>query len=391
MRRFAFALAILLALSAAAPALAAGPRPPLVSELGRDFLTGARYYEATVGGWMRGLLSILGFFQKAGDALKDQSCSQTTRCAEGLTCLNFCDGNGCVHFEKRCEPAPKTVLVLGAGSPCDTGNLCADGTACVRVCPAGLTCDVSTRCVPPAIPGDACAADTDCKAACAKLPYPPIGPAAYVARCASKRCACDPVSIIANAPRVACPGTAVSALVCPTGTAPACTPSTACASGACDPVRTCLAAPEYGGSCANDAECAAASCPAGAQPFCGEDQKCKCRRAVTEKISCATAADCGSAGCAPDELMACVSGACACAPAGATTSCKTVSDCSANCPENYEPACNDNRCVCQHTAENVPVACKSVADCGAVACPSGYDKGCLNAVCACSRTVPAPY
>ncbi len=382
MRRFAFAVILAFTLAAASPAMAAPASGSLVSSFGRNFTTGARYYVQTVEGWMHALLSFLGLESRFAVVDENDACTQESRCSEGLVCLNVCEGNACERFEKRCVRGPATVLVLGTASICNGDNLCVDGTDCVRVCPRGATCTATHRCLKTSSSLRSCTTDTECKAVCATLSMPPIGPSAYVARCASDGCACDPIEIDPNAKRIACPGTERPPLVCSSGTTQAC----AVSSDGGAPLETCVAAPEYGGTCFDSGECANAACPEGSQPFCSDDQRCKCRTSETQVVACQSASECSAAGCASNEIPACISGACACAPAGATTACKTVSECSNDCPQGFSAACENERCLCQRTIENVPVSCQSVSDCGPVACPANYEKACLNAVCACTHT-----
>lgn len=388
MRR-AFA-AVLLALSlAAAPVQAAGPRD-FIASIPRDFVTGARFYAETVGGWISRLLDLLGISERIAIVPEGGACDQGSRCTLGLVCVNACDGADCEIYGKRCLKGPERVDVLGEYSLCDKDDLCAGDAFCTRTCPVGADCGGEThRCMRPLEPKTACTSPDDCLTACAKIPFAPIGPSALVASCGQGGCRCSPVEIDPLAPRVACPDGTAANIVCPTGTHPACTPA-ACPSGICPPYLTCLASPAYGGTCVADDECADAACPEAASPFCDPSEKaCRCRSTAVTTIACATPADCSAASaCGAGEVAACVDGACACAPAGIVTSCASASECSAECPAGYGPACVEGQCACQRVTENVPVACASVAECGGVSCPAGFDKACIDAKCACTRQVP---
>ncbi|WKZ29425.1 MAG: hypothetical protein QY323_01695 [Patescibacteria group bacterium] len=380
MRRFVLAFTLSLTLLSAAPAFAAEGSKPFFSEIGRHFLTGARFYGNTISNLSWKLMVRLGFDRFFSTTGEGGLCDQSTRCAEGLVCLNTCKEASCARFEKHCVIGPASVPVVGASSICGAENLCVDGTECLRVCPVGATCSASHRCVAIRRPGLACSDDLDCKASCGALSAPEIGPGAYAARCDQGSCACDPVEITPNAERMAC-GTSTVLLGCPTST------FQACARGENgQPYATCLTSPEYGGMCFEDAECSAAACPEGATPFCDESRACKCRATETNVIACSNNDECSASICAQNEIAACVSGACACAPAGVTSACTTTSDCSTECPSGFEAACEQSTCVCQRTQENVPVACQTVADCGAVTCLGDFQKTCLDNVCACTRT-----
>ncbi len=327
---------VILSLIAAAPAYAKVPSPPLPARIARDFVTGARFYGDAVAAWMDAFLSLLGLRQR---------------------------------------------IVVEEGGACTETTLCADGTSCLRVCPLGAPCSATSRCIKTRDVGGTCTADTECKAACAALPFSEINPSAYVARCISGSCTCKPVEILPDARRVGCPTSGQPVLSCPEGTQQGC--ATNDAGVAFD---TCLKAPEFGGTCFEDIECAAAGCPEGAAPFCDETGACKCRASEIKTIACASASECAAAGCGAGEIAACVSGACACAQAGQTASCKSTADCSTECPPGFSAACEQSRCACQRRIENVPVACKTVKECGSVSCPSTYEKTCLSDVCACTRT-----
>lgn len=381
--------AVILALSlAATPVQAKGPLD-FVTDIPRDFKTGAQFYFETVGGWFATLLDLLGLTEKLSIAGEGDACAQSTRCTLGLVCLNVCDGAGCDVYEKRCVDGPDRVDILGEYSRCDGGQLCADGTYCTRTCPVGADCGGGThRCMRPIEPGGSCTAADDCRTACGQFPFPPIGPSGYVARCAEGSCVCDVVELDPGAERTACPAGVKQELVCPAGTHQACTASS-CPSGACEPRLTCLTAPAYGGTCLEEAECSDAACAEGSSPFCdAADKRCKCRSTEILTISCATAADCSAAAaCGANEIQACVEGACACAPAVVVTTCTAASECSSNCPEGFGRACVEGQCACQRVTENVPVACETVDQCGGVSCPESYDKACIDAKCACTRTV----
>lgn len=382
MRRFFPALLITLTLFSAPPVFAAqGDSRPLYSEIGRHFMIGARFYGQTISGWAWMLLSRLGLSDRFAAVNEGQDCTQFSRCAEGLVCLNTCKESSCARFEKHCVIGPKTVPVLGASSICGAENLCVDGTSCLRVCPVGASCSASHRCVATRTPEEsACDTDLDCSSACGKLPAPEIGPGGYVARCTAGTCACDPIEISPTAARTTCPANTNIVLACPESTFQACAKGE---SGT--PFVTCLRAPEYGGICLQNEECERAACPEASVPFCDERGACKCRIAETSVVACQKASECAGTACGADEIAACVAGACACAPAGVTSSCTTVSDCSTECPSGYAAACEDATCVCQRTQGNAPVACQTTAECSSVSCPADYQKTCLNNVCACAR------
>ncbi len=388
MRSLFAALLVASSLLVAAPVRAAGPAD-VIASIPHDFMTGARFYFETVGGWFSSLLELLGLSERLRIASEGEGCSERTRCAPGLVCLNACDGADCEVYDKRCSQGPERVDILGEYSVCDTGNLCRDGTDCTRICPAGADCGgESHRCMRPVAVSGSCSADADCRAKCEAIPFPPIGPSAWRAQCVDGACGCAPVRIDPAAERVTCPDGTVGAFACPTGTREACTPA-ACPSGICPPYLTCLYAPAYGGTCFRDAGCADAACPEGASPFCDPDEKvCRCRSTEVTTISCTTPADCASAAaCGENEVAACIDGACACAPAAVVTSCTNAAECSSDCPEGFGPACVDGACACQRVTENVPVACETVEQCGGVSCPAGFDKACIDGACACTRTV----
>src|SRR5690348_4081517 len=104
------------------------------------FVTGARFYVATVGGWVSTLLDLLGLTEKLSIVGEGGLCTQRSRCTLGLVCLNACDGADCATYEKRCIKGPERVDVLGEFSLCGSSNLCADGTSCARTCPEGADC-----------------------------------------------------------------------------------------------------------------------------------------------------------------------------------------------------------------------------------------------------------
>lgn len=388
MRRAIFAL-LLAGSLLASPALAAGARPPIYLDVGRNFAAGAQFYFHTIGAWLDGLLGAIGLKGRSASSIEGTACQASSPCGSGLVCLNVCPGGSCDRLEKRCVKGANHVVVLGEFSPCSDKDLCTDGTSCARICPAGLDCgNDDYRCLKPVVPTGRCAADDDCTAVCAGLPFPPIGPSGYVASCVEGACRCQTQLALTGAPRVACPDSQVKNLSCPVGTWDACTPATDCPSGGCPPVLTCLTSPPYGGVCLVDAGCASAECPQGSEAFCGEDQHCKCRVKEVQTVACQTAADCAADVCASNEIAACVAGACACAPAGVVSSCQTAAECAA-CPPDYAPACQDGSCLCQKTTV-APVACQTVDECGAISCPEGFDKGCKDSVCVCARQVPQP-
>ncbi len=388
MRRIVF-IFLLSCTLLANPALASGTRPPIYRDIGRNFRTGATFYLQTLDGWFMAILSRLGWKTGASTLGEGTSCLTSTPCAPGLTCLNTCDDQDCRSFTKRCAKGIDRLAVLGEFSPCSNKDLCADGTECTRVCPTGATCSgPSNVCLKPPVPAGSCTSDADCVAVCGQSPFPPIGPAALAARCVQGACTCTPFKIEPSAERVACPEGSPGPIDCPVDTHAACA-RLACTDGNCPIAGTCLTAPAYGGACLDDAECASAECPQGAEAFCAnDDRRCKCRTQDIRAIPCQSAADCGDPSlCSKDEIRACVNGACACAPnAPAPSACRTVSDCSEDCPPGYAPGCDRNACVCQKTRV-APVACRTSQDCGSVSCPDGYDKACNESVCACTRQV----
>ena len=353
--RYAFA-AILIAFSLAAAPVQAKAPADFFKSIPHDFATGARFYFETVGGWLSDLFDLLGLSGKLTYVTEGGDCVQATRCSLGLVCVNDCEGGDCDVYAKRCLKGPDRVDVLGEYSTCgESGEICSDGTFCARVCPRGADCGgVTHRCMRPIELDEACAPAADCRAACAKYPFAPIGPSAYVARCGGGSCACEPVVIAPEAERVECPPGLETEIACPAGTHPACTPA-ACPSGICQPYLTCLSDPAYGGICLDASECADSECAEGASPFCdGSDRRCKCRSSEIKTIACASPSDCeASLACGANDVHACVEGACA----------------------------------CQRVTENVPVACQDVDQCGGVSCPAGFDKACIDAKCACTRTV----
>lgn len=384
------AAAILIAVSLVAAPVQAKEPSGFIASIPHDFMTGARFYFETIGGWFTTLLDLLGLTEKLTIVDEGEDCTQFTRCSLGLVCVNACDGPECAVHAKRCLKGPESVNVLGEYSLCDKDNLCSGDTFCTRVCPLGADCGEAThRCLRRNTPTTGCRSDADCSESCGKTPFPPIGPSAWRASCTLGSCTCSPVAIDPAASRVVCPTNAVGVMVCPVGTREACTPA-ACASGDCPPYRTCVNAPEYGGTCFDDAECAAAACAEGASSFCDPNERlCKCRSSETKTIACAAASDCAaSSACATNEINACIEGACACAPAGVVTSCSSASECSSNCPTGYGAACVEGQCACQRVTENVPVACQTLDQCGGVSCPAGFDKACVDAKCACKRQVP---
>lgn len=387
MRRALFAL-LLAGSLIATPALAAG-RPPIYLDIGRNFTTGAEFYFRTVGAWLQSLLAAVGLKGRVAAVGEGTTCEASTPCGGGLVCQNVCDTAGCPRYEKRCVKGSNRVTVFGEFSSCGGKDLCVEGTFCTRVCPAGMDCGGSDyRCLKPVVPTGHCDVDTECLSVCGQLPFAPIGSSAFAASCVQGACLCAPQLTRLDAPRVACPEGQTGVLSCPTGSHAACTPAS-CAAGGCPPLLTCLTAPAYGGECMNDVECGGAECPQGAEPFCGDDRRCKCRVKQELTVSCQTAAECGSSVCASDEVAACVNGACACAPAGVVSACKTAADCSSNCPQGYTPACDNNACVCQKTTI-VPVACQQVEECGSISCPEGYDKACKDAICVCAKQIQQP-
>lgn len=344
-------------------------------------MIGARFYGQAISSWTWMLLTRLGLSGRFTVVSAGGDCTQFSRCAQGLVCLNTCKESSCVRFEKHCVVGPKIVPVLGASSICGAENLCVDGTDCARVCPIGASCSATHRCVATRHPESSCKLDLDCSTVCGNLPAPEIGPGGYIARCAEGACACDPIEIFPTATRVDCPANTNSTLACPEFT------FQACAAGENGGAFvTCLHAPEYGGTCFQNEECAKADCPEASVPFCDESRACKCHVAETTVIACVSATECAGTACGANEIAACITGACACAPAGVTSACTVASDCSTECPSGFSAACEASACVCQRTKENVPVACQTVEQCGSVSCPNDYQKTCLNSVCACTRT-----
>ncbi len=383
MRRLLVVSIFVLTLYSAPPALAAsGTAQPLYAEFGRHFMVGARFYGQAISGWAWGLLARLGLAGRFASVSEGGNCTQFSRCAQGLVCLNTCNESSCPRFEKHCVIGPKTVPVLGASSICGADNLCADGTDCLRVCPVGAGCAATHRCVTTRSPATACETDTECIDACGKLPSPEIGPGGYAARCARKTCACDPVEIFPDAPRVPCPASEKPLIACPEPTFPA------CASGTNGIVyATCLRSPEYGGTCFQDAECEKALCPEPSAPFCDALGSCKCRTAKTNVVACTSASECAATACDPNETAACIDNACACAPRATASDCRAATDCSSECPEGYSAACEAGACVCQRTQQGAPVTCRTTDDCNAISCPVEYQKSCLNTLCSCTRAV----
>ncbi len=380
-------------------------RPDLAARIGRNFLRGTEQYVKTVGGWLARALSFFGINIFGVGAGENAACDEKTRCGPGLACLNICDdAAGCNTLLKRCVKASAGLLlqfqatgqieIRAAFTSCGTDNLCSGNTICTRTCPVGVDCRTSHRCLPPEPAGKACASDDECRADCERRGFPPVGSVAIKAVCEQRSCGCKIEEADPNLDRTACPDpAAVRNVICLGGTAPACT-TEACAKPGCPARATCLAAPEFGGQCLNDADCRGIACTAGAAPFCDADRRCRCRRTETVTVSCSTDAECSAIPCDPGQAKACVAGACACAvsetPATLETkgtACAADAECPRNCPEGYVPACRNGDCGCRRPAENVPVSCAAVADCAAVSCPSGYEKACLNNQCACTRRI----
>lgn len=406
-------LLTLFAAQGASPALSACPpsapdcvaaavaKPNPAVRIGQNFLRGTAYYFDTVGGWFKNLLALFGFDLFGVGKAENAPCDDKTSCGPGLACLNVCSEiTSCNTLFKRCVKAPANLLVqfqatgeLEIRAPytsCGTENLCGGVSVCTRTCPDGVNCPVTHRCLPPEPGGGACGRDNECLAVCRKRGFPPVGTAAIRAACQQGTCRCLIEEADPNLNRVACPDpAAVQNVICLGGTAAACT-ADACAKPGCHARPTCLTAPELGGQCLNDAECGAISCAAGAAPFCDADRRCRCRSFKSEVVGCSADAECAAIPCDPGQAKACVAGTCACAISETTetekTACATDSECPQNCPTGYVPACRDGACGCQRTAENVPVSCTAVTDCGAVSCPAGYEKACLNNQCACTRT-----
>lgn len=351
-----------------------------------DFVTGARFYYDAAAGWFARMLGALGLSGRFTLIPEGGTCRQGSRCAPGLICLNACEGPDCAAYAKRCVKGPDRADVLAETAPCDATNLCGGETVCTRLCPLGVDCAEPDRCLKPQRPGGSCSAAADCRAACAKLKLPPLISVAWRASCTAGMCGCALESYDSGDARVACPAGLDDAMACPDGTLEGCT-ADGCASGDCAPRRTCLAAPSSGGTCFTDDECSDDICTSGSTSFCDASlNRCRCRSTSTTTVSCATAMDCSDAACGQGEVHACVSGSCACAPAGIVTSCTAAADCSANCPPSYAPACVDGACACQRVTLDVPTACTDVSGCAGVSCPAGYEKACLNATCACTRT-----
>jgi hypothetical protein len=394
-KRLAAGMMIALSLTfAAAPALAAEPSLLAVAQV--NLVKGALYYVQTVNNWFEDLAGLLRQrLQTATVAVSTPkgigtACETQSQCKAGLACLNACPdgGSDCLVAVKRCAAPPNELRTIGQNGPCTNSDFCAEGTNCTRVCPSGIKCANERLCLPTASPAGACAQDADCRANCASRPLPTIGEAAFAPACENNICLCRVILVNSSLPRIVCPpALAAQTLICPNGTTPGCTQE-GCATDPCPAPRlTCLKAPEFGGKCFDDDECAKAACPTGASPFCSEGA-CKCHSAKIETVSCQADADCAAITCEASQVKACVSGECACGikTQVVTDSCSTAADCIGDCPSNYGLACVDGRCACQRTVEAAPKACTILVDCVAVSCPDGYDKACLNGVCACTRT-----
>src|SRR6188474_2680439 len=99
--RYAFAAALIALSLAASPVQAKGPMD-YVTDIPHDFVTGARFYFETVGGWFSTLLDLLGLSEKLAIVGEGEDCTQHSRCTLGLICLNTCDGADCDVYAKRC-------------------------------------------------------------------------------------------------------------------------------------------------------------------------------------------------------------------------------------------------------------------------------------------------
>jgi hypothetical protein len=378
-------LAVLAALTVACLAVTAVPAARAAEakrfepvKIGTYFLAGSRHTAKIVGEWLAGIIRALtGMKGKGG---QDAVCEDQSGCAAGLSCLNVCDDDDCAVYRKRCIKGPDIIRVIPEFGACGPDNVCASGTACTRTCPDGAFCRVSHRCLKPEVGEGACTGAEDCRSLCGRRGFPPVGPTALLASCRDGACRCRLLEADPEAPIAECSAGAEVAL-CPEGSRAACTTSGA---------STCLKAPEFGGQCLADAECAKVGCSEGAAPFCDpSDRRCRCRSSEFKAIACQSVVECSAVTCEAGQEVACVGGSCGCtATLPPTSACETAADCSADCPTGYVPACVDKGCACQRRVENVPVACVSVQDCGVISCPEGYEKACVDAKCACTRTVP---
>ncbi len=389
-------LAFLLIVSALSAALAAqavagqfhrapaARRPGPAALVLADAVKGAQIYRSSALDTLAAIVNRLTG-KKINITGELQSCEDPSDCPVGYACLNACEqGKDCDVFVKRCLQGPEQIKIEPPFSACGRGDVCGKGTACARTCPSGVSCPVTHRCLPAQASEGACANDLGCLALCNKKGFPPVG-VGYRAVCENGDCHCRLQEINPGAPRVSCTDAirADQNMACPDGTTPACTPG---ANGA--PRLTCLTAPEFGGQCTDDASCGNISCPTGAAPFCDKDQKCRCRAVEERTIACASDDQCGSITCDANQKKVCASGACACAQTNVIEQeavCKTAADCPATCAQGYSTACVSGKCACQRT-KNVPVACRTVNDCSAIACPADYQKTCLKNVCSCVRS-----
>lgn len=388
-KKFAAVCAIVAVLATATPTLAAGPS--IFSQAGSNLTKGVQYYARTVSDWFG---SLTAYFRRLlpGNATAKKlgaTCAGPEQCPGGLACLNACPENepDCNVAGKRCAPYPKELRTVGRNGRCTLEDACVADTFCTKVCPPGITCKDERLCLLAESPGGTCKQDQECLDDCSDRPLPPIGAAAWAPTCQQGTCRCQPVEISLDLPRVACPAGLMTALICPEVATPGCTLG-GCANGPCpSPRQTCLRAPEFGGQCLKDAECAVATCPAGTSPFCS-DGTCKCRSVRAEIVRCGDNDDCASAVCEANQTPACINGVCACGIKllnDDNGKCEARSDCQGTCPDGYDLACVTNRCACQRTVQKA-VSCVDLDDCGAVSCPADFNKTCLNGTCACART-----
>lgn len=375
----AFLCAALLAPAVPAALAADGTaaKAPFAARIIPNFLRGAGFYGDLVGGWFASLLKLVGLAGgEAGDA---GPCDERLRCPRGASCTNTCADESCDVYEKRCLRAATVLTVIAEYAPCGPSNVCIQGTACRRTCPAGTACHVTHRCLKEDVSVGACSSAAQCVEACARQGFPPVGTAAWAARCETGTCRCKLQEFDPEAPISSCGDASDIAYACPAGNRAACA----------DGRPTCLKDPAYGGQCLDDAECSQVGCAADAVPFCDTDKRCRCRSVRAETIACTADADCAAVPCEAGQTQACVAGACGCAimeEAPPLAACRSAADC-AECAQGYAAACEQGSCACQRTVEKGPAACATVDDCGAIACPAGYDQACLESKCSCTRTV----
>lgn len=225
MKRLALALLLASVLLLSAP-IAYAAEPSLISRAETNLSKGYHYYIETVGGWFSALL----------------------------------------HAFARVNETTAIAIIAPYG-PCDEQKICSKNTSCQPVCPVGETCQTDRLCLPNEPVGGSCKKDADCLAGCLARGVPPAAGLALRSVCAGSACGCRAEAINPDAPRIACPSGKPN-YACPNGTHPACTTGSR---------PTCLLAPEFGGRCIGDGECAKANCPADFAPFCDTDALCRCR------------------------------------------------------------------------------------------------------------------